>query len=236
MVLLERGEVVKVKPALLDLFCGAGGCTRGYQQAGFYVVGVDNRPQPHYIGDEFYQADAFEFLETQDLTRFAAIHASPPCQVYSITRNLKTSRSNHPDLVAHTREKLQAIGLPFIIENVPGAPLINPLMLCGSMFGLGVIRHRLFESNPVIWFAPMMCRHSRVLPMWWKSRRKALAQGKTFEYITVAGKSFLMHEAKTAMGIDWMTREGIAQAIPPAYTEFIGRQLLPIVVGKDTAR
>jgi DNA (cytosine-5)-methyltransferase 1 len=213
-----------MRPKLLDLFCGAGGAAMGYYRAGFDVVGVDIKPQPRYPF-EFHQADALEFCAAHG-TEFDVIHASPPCQAYSITRNLKTSRSNHPDLVALTRENLRATGLPFVIENVPGAPLVNPLMLCGSMFGLGVIRHRLFETNPVFWFAPMTCKHGDVLPMWWKSRRKALAAGRTFEYITVAGKSFLMHEAKTAMGIDWMTREGIAQAIPPAYTEYIGRLLL----------
>jgi DNA (cytosine-5)-methyltransferase 1 len=201
---------------LLDLFCGAGGAAMGYYLAGFDVMGVDIKPQPHYPF-EFHQADALEFCAAHG-AEFDAIHASPPCQAYSITRNLRTSRHDHPDLVALTREHLRATGLPFVIENVPCAPLINPLMLCGSMFGLGVIRHRLFETNPTLWFPPMSCRHGAVLPMWWKSRREALAQGKQFEYITVAGKSFLMHEAKRAMGIDWMTREGIAQAIPPAYT------------------
>jgi DNA (cytosine-5)-methyltransferase 1 len=196
----------------------------GYYLAGFDVVGVDIKPQPRYPF-EFHQADALEFCAAHG-TEFDVIHASPPCQAYSITRNLKTARANHPDLIAVTREHLRATCLPFIIENVPGAPLINPLMLCGSMFGLGVIRHRLFETTQVLWFPPMACRHGAVLPMWWKSRCKALAQGKSFEYITVAGKSFLMHEAKTAMDIDWMTREGIAQAVPPAYTEYIGRLLL----------
>jgi len=213
------------KLRLLDLFCGAGGAARGYQRAGFYVVGIDNRPQPHYAGDEFIQADALEYAAKHG-RKFDMIHASPPCQLYSITRNLKTSRGDHPDLVAIVRKVLLEIRLSYVIENVPGAPLVNPLMLCGSMFGLGVLRHRMFECKPTIWFPPASCAHGKCLPMWWKSRRRALAQGRSFGYITVAGKSFLMHEAKEAMGIDWMIRSEISQAIPPAYTEFIGRILI----------
>jgi DNA (cytosine-5)-methyltransferase 1 len=218
------GKDSLMRPILLDLFCGGGGCSVGYHRAGFDVVGVDIKPQPHYPF-EFHQADALEFCYLYG-AKFWAIHASPPCQKYSIARNLKTARTDHPDLIEDTRKALVETGRPYVIENVPGAPLVNPLMLCGSMFGLGVIRHRLFESSPEFYYAPASCRHGDVLPMWWKSRRRALAQGKRFEYITVAGKSFLMHEAKAAMGIDWMTRDEITQAIPPAYTEYIGRLLL----------
>lgn len=161
------------------------------------------------------------------------IHASPPCQGYSITRNLKTSLSAHPLLIEPVREALQATGKPYVIENVVGAPLHNPLMLCGSMFGLGVLRHRLFECNPPIWFPPGPCSHKgKTLPMWWKSRQAALREGKSFAYLTVAGKSFLMHEAKAAMGIDWMTRAEIAQAIPPAYTRFIGNQIIAAMLNR----
>lgn len=209
---------------LLDLFCGAGGAGMGYHRAGFEVVGVDNRPMPRYPF-EFIQADALEFCAEHG-AEFDAIHASPPCQKYSITRNFKTMRADFPDLVAVTRERLRSTGLPFVIENVPGAPLINPLVLCGSMFGSRVIRHRLFETNPNLWFPPATCGHGPAMPMWWKSRQRALAQGKTFRYMTVAGNSFLMPEARRAMGIDWMSRTEISQAIPPAYTEYIGRFLL----------
>lgn len=214
-----------MKAKLLDLFCGAGGAAMGYHWAGFEVVGVDIAPQPHYPF-EFHQADALTYL-AEHWQEFDVIHASPPCQAYSITLHLKTARSDHPALIEPVREALRATGKPFVIENVPGAPIVNPLMLCGSMFGLGVLRHRLFESEPAIWFPPFQCQHDGpVLPMWWRSRTKALAEGKTFRYITVAGKSFLMPEARLAMGIDWMTRDEISQAIPPAYTHFIGAQLL----------
>jgi DNA (cytosine-5)-methyltransferase 1 len=217
-----------MKPILIDTYCGGGGCTKGYQRAGFYVIGVDNKPQPHYCGDEFVQADAIEFIRRYGRDA-NVIHASPPCQGYSITRNLKTSRDDHPMLIEATRAALQATGRPYVIENVVGAPLINPLMLCGSMFGLGVLRHRLFECNPPIWFPPGPCQHvGRVIPMWWKSRQRELLAGKTFAYITVAGSSYLVPEGKRAMGIDWMVRNELSQAIPPAYTEFIGRGLLGV--------
>lgn len=198
----------------------------GYYRAGFTeIVGIDNRPMPRYPF-EFVLGDALEYVAAHG-HEFDCIHASPPCQKYSITRNLKTTRDDYPDLVALTRERLKSIGIPFVIENVPGAPLENPLMLCGTMFGLGVFRHRLFETNPAIWFAPMSCSHNgRAMPMWWASRKKFLAQGREYKYMTVAGNSFLISEARRAMGIDWMTRAEIAQAIPPAYTEYIGRYLI----------
>src|SRR3972149_6341276 len=127
------------KPSLLDLFCGAGGAARGYQRAGFYVVGVDIKPQPHYCGDEFYRADAL----TYPLDGFDAIHASPPCQRYSWCA-LQKYRINHPDLIGAVRYELVKSGKPYIIENVAGARklLLNPIKLCGTMFDLPIWRHR----------------------------------------------------------------------------------------------
>lgn len=216
---------MEIRPRLLDLFCKAGGAGMGYYRAGFDVVGVDIEVQPRYPF-EFHQADALEYL-AEHSQEFDVIHASPPCQAYSRTRNLKTARSDYPDLVGVTRSALLETGKPFVIENVPGAPLINPITLCGSMFGLGVIRHRLFETYPPVYFLPATCNHgSGATPMWWKSRVKALKAGRSFEFMTVAGNSFLMDEAKAAMGIDWMRRYEISQAIPPAYTEWLGRSLL----------
>jgi DNA (cytosine-5)-methyltransferase 1 len=208
---------------LLDLFCGAGGAAMGYHRAGFDVVGVDIKPQKHYPF-EFHQEDALQFAMEHG-REFDVIHASPPCQCYSVTASL--SNGKHPDLVLIVRGILDRIGRPYVIENVPGSPLYNPLMICGTMFGLRVIRHRLFECNPPIYFAPKTCHHDgRVLPMRWKTRQEKLAAGKTFEYITVSGNSFLIDEARAAMGIEWMNRKEIAQAIPPAYTEWIGNQLV----------
>lgn len=128
-------------PRLLDAFCGAGGCTKGYQRAGFHVVGVDVRPQARYCGDGFIQGDALEFIASHG-HEFDAIHASPPCQAHSALRNMWNAQK-HPDLIPQTRTLLQTVGLPFVIENVPGAPLENAplwgawrLMLCGTMFDL----------------------------------------------------------------------------------------------------
>lgn len=239
------------RPLLLDLYCKAGGTSRGYQMAGFYVVGVDIESQKNYIGDDFLQADALEVLRiligggciigsrnsyarhaseggrVYHLEDFTLIAASPPCQKYARTKNLKTSRKDHPDLVGPTRELLLMTGKPYVIENVQGAPLINPLRLCGTMFNLGTIRHRLFECNPPIWFPPAPCQHDgKIVPMWWKSRQRALLAGGTYKYIHVVGSSFLMPEAREAMGINWMIRDEISQAIPPAYCEYIGKQML----------
>lgn len=221
----------ELKPMrLLDLFCGGGGAGMGYHLAGFEVVGVDVAPQPHYPFD-FHQADALEFVAAHG-HEFDVIHASPPCQAYTIARNIRTSRKDHAQLVEPTREALVASGKPYVIENVPGAPLRDAIMLCGTMFRLGVFRHRLFECNPVLTFPPMACAHDgSALPIWWKSRQAALTAGKTFAYVTVAGHSFPMSEAKQAMEIDWMTKKEISQAIPPAYTRWIGEQFIHLLRG-----
>jgi DNA (cytosine-5)-methyltransferase 1 len=208
---------------LLDLFCGEGGAGMGYIRAGFDVTGVDIKPQPRYPF-AFVQAGALEYMR-QHGHEFDVIHASPPCQVYSVTRPL--SRGDHPDLVAATREALLAVGKPFVIENVPGAPLINPLVLCGTMFGLQVIRHRLFEVWPEpVWFSPTTCRHEGRSTGGSKNGAPVRRLGKEYQYLSVAGHDFIKADAERAMGIDWMTRNGLSQAIPPAYTEWLGRQLM----------
>lgn len=142
-----------MKPKLLDLFCGAGGCSAGYVQAGFEVVGVDINPQPNYPY-RFIQANALEILKDKEfIGQFDAIHASPPCQAYSRARELSKARNNgkygnHPDLIAPTRELLLKTGKAYVIENVPGSPLINPIKLFGSQFkNLYTQRERWFESN-----------------------------------------------------------------------------------------
>ena len=200
----------------------------GYHLAGFEVVGVDIEPQPRYPF-EFVQADALEFIAAHG-HEFDVIHASPPCQAYSVTAPL--SNGNHPELIEPTRAALLATGKPYVIENVPGSPLINPIMLCGTMFpGLHVIRHRLFETSPVIWWPPSPCQHiGKVAPMFWGD---LLAYGhyggsklKRFQYITVSGNSFINADAKQAMQIDWMLNRELAQAIPPAYTKWLGERLL----------
>ena len=210
-----------MKPRLLDLFCGAGGAAMGYNRAGFDVVGVDINPQPNYPF-EFHQADALGGVlrnlgRRHWLTGFDAIHASPPCQAYSWSAKRWTA-IERDDLVAPTRDLLRAIGLPYVIENVVGAPLDSPIRLCGEMFGLEVIRHRLFESN---------------VPMVEPSHPKHRGTVQDGTYVTVAGhggdniKGRGGRAAKQkAMGIDWMTDVELNESIPPAYTEWIGRRLL----------
>lgn len=211
------------KPKILDLFCCAGGAAVGYARAGFEVVGVDNKPQKNYPF-KFYQADAVEFLKTYG-HEFDAVHASPPCQAHSSLTKL-TSQREHIDLIPQTREALTELGKPWIIENVPGSPLRNPIMLCGTNFGLGVARHRCFESN-VDLKGHDSCDHT----------------GK--ELYTVLSKSCRpvgdlraksSHEiGKRAMGVDWMTQYELGMAIPPAYTEYLGRQLIAKLAGGTTA-
>jgi DNA (cytosine-5)-methyltransferase 1 len=209
------------KPRLLDLFCGAGGCSVGYARAGFEVVGVDINPQPRYPF-EFHQADALEFLKAHG-REFDAIHASPPCQRYSeVTRCIPGRAQKHPDLVDPTRELLQRSGRQWVIENVPGAPLRDPLLLCGTMFGLRVIRHRLFESSVFLWSPGQQCWH----PQRGKVGGTGVRGKKPGDWISVAG-SPTVAVAGPAMGIAWpMSRKELANAIPPAYAEFIGKQLL----------
>jgi DNA (cytosine-5)-methyltransferase 1 len=220
------------KPRLLDLFCGAGGCTAGYQRAGFYVVGVDINPQPNYCGDQFVKADAIEVLgalldgEEWRLADFAAIHASPPCPRYStITPN--SARGRHPDLIAPTRDRLIAAGLPYVIENVVGSPLRHPVRFCGSSFGLDVRRHRLFEASFPI--EPPPCDHSWQTPRFQSLDKSMADRGQLASVVGVHGNCNYAGEfelRKAAMGIDWMTNAEITQAIPPAYTEHIGEHLM----------
>lgn len=211
----------EVKPRLLDLFCCQGGASAGYAAAGFDVVGVDIEPQPRYPY-EFHQADALEWY-TENHQGFAAVHASPPCQAYS-SLGSRYDRGNHPDLVAPVRAALRASGLPYVIENVVGAPLDNPIMLCGSSFGLDVRRHRLFESNVPLMATP--CAHGLQV----EGKYDVYEHGRWIKspvarvYGHGGGKA--AESWSLAMGIDWMDRRGLAQAIPPAYTEFIGAQLM----------
>ncbi len=219
------------KPRLLDLFSGAGGSARGYQLAGFYVVGVDINPQPRYAGEEFHQADAFEYL-AEHYREFDAIHASPPCQGYCLmNKGLLQSmgiHKAHPMLIEPTRQALQAAGLPYVIENVEQAPLINPLKLCGSSFGLLVQRHRLFESNVFLFGMP--CLHSlQVADKPALHRHNKNHSRVVGVYGNGRGRGDNKELWQRAMDIDWMTRSEMAQAIPPAYTEFIGLQLWSVL-------
>ena len=205
------------KLRLLDLFCCAGGAAVGYSRAGFEVVGVDVKPQPNYPF-EFIQANALT-LDSEFIASFDAVHASPPCQAYSDLAKRNGNGHKWPRLIEPTREVLIRSGLPYVIENVSGAPLLHPAVLCGTMFpGLRVLRHRLFETNFVIQVPP----HKKHPKCHTFDRRKSHF-GKTDEwrdFVSVnGGGNCTIAAARDAMGID-------NEAIPPAYTLFIGRQLL----------
>jgi DNA (cytosine-5)-methyltransferase 1 len=209
-----------VKPRALDLCCGGGGATRGLQLAGFDVTGVDVVASPRYCGDAFVQADALEV----ELAGYDFIWASPPCQAYSCsTLALRNEGKVYPDLLSSVRERLKAAAVPYAIENVVGAPLRSPTVLCGTMFGLPLLRHRLFETSfPIATLVPP-CRHTGdEVPVYGHNvarPRDDRRRGGTGKGVTVA-------EQRVAMGIDWMSRDELSQAIPPVYAKFIGEHAL----------
>jgi DNA (cytosine-5)-methyltransferase 1 len=222
-------------PRLLDLFCCAGGAAVGYHRAGFEVVGVDIEPQPDFPF-EFVQADALDMAGSRSWLYdmgFDAIHASPPCQAHS-RLGAQWGDRGHVDLVPQTRAALQASGLPWIIENVEGAPLIDPIRMCGSSFGLDVRRHRLFESSEPLVAPP--CVHQWQVPRFPipdKRRSGMTSVVPVTGHLNYPGDLELRREA---MGIDWMPNSKITQAIPPAYTEFLGRQLRRFVELRQTGQ
>lgn len=206
------------QPRLLDLFCGAGGAAMGYHRAGFEVVGIDINFQPNYPF-EFHQADAM----TWPLDGFDAIHASPPCQFYSKGAKRAGTTGRHRDLISSVRERFLTAAVPHVIENIEQARdrLIEPVTLCGAMFGLGVLRHRCFEASVALTVPPHL------------EHRRQVGDG----YVTVTGHTGgssrrdgwtngTVDAWRAAMGVHWMTAHELAQAIPPAFTEHIGRQLI----------
>lgn len=216
-----------MKPVLIDFFCGAGGAAKGFQRAGFHVIGVDINRQPHYCGDEFILGDCLE-VGPALLSRASAGHGSPPCQRY--TRKASTwgrkrvNHIEHPDLLDPTRQMLKASGKPYTIENVMGAPMRADVVLCGTMFGLRIIKHRQFETSFPILDAPSLssCDHSDVYNPW-------------------AGKGRSAVEHRAAQGTPWIPQCGGASrkagvtgdlnnAIPPAYTEWLGARLMQQVL------
>lgn len=207
LLTLKRDMSNRATPRLLDLFCGCGGCSVGYALAGFHVTGVDVNPQPYYPF-EFIQSDVFK-LDYDFFLSFDVIHASPPCQAYTrAAATIRKQGKQYPDLYLPTKRLLEAVGKPYIIENVVGSPA-KGIRLTGDMFGLGVLRERIFESN-----IPLVCD----LP------RQKVGSVKTGEYVTVAGSHGRRRWAD-AMGIQWADTKGIRQAIPPAFTEYIGKQV-----------
>ena len=218
------------KPRLLDLFCGAGGAARGYGRAGFEVVGVDIKRQRHYPFVVF-EGDALAFLSDRDWIRgFDAIHASPPCQRYAGITKVWGAQDSHPDHIATVRNLLQATGLPWVIENVPGSPLRQPFQLCGSAFDLRVRRHRWFESTLNV--VPPPCDHHwqdadpiYTIRQHGKSKRTGVC------YVFGGGQAGQpVASWREAMELPGLTVDELSQAIPPRYTEWIGRHLMAAMV------
>ncbi len=224
------------RPRLLDLFCKAGGAAVGYWRAGFDVVGVDIESQPRYPF-AFWQGDALQILTNLKRGDVDAIHASPPCQAYSVTKKIWASRreTNHPNLLPETRTLLEKAGIPFVIENVPLAPMRADLILCGTMFGLGwngyqLFRHRLFESGggfDLPPWVPATCSHLNTPVSVFGHGGELRIGERRMEGGAMRRKALRVpfDAACASMGIDWMKRHELVEAIPPAYTEFIGRQL-----------
>jgi len=220
---------------LLDLFSGAGGAAMGYYRAGFTdITGIDNKPMKRYPF-RFIQADALEYLAEHG-QEYDVIHASPPCQVHSVLSHL--ARPDHKDLIPDTRRLLIETQKFYIIENVPGAPLINPFTLCGTAFGLKTSddaqlrRHRLFETNFEILLVPPCVHYRRTIGIFGDKARDTGAEKRHYTKPKISrgkppmGILFTLEDARHAMGINWMNFKELSQAIPPAFTEWIGRRLL----------
>lgn len=216
------------RPKLLDTFCAAGGASRGFAQAGFCVDGVDINPQPHYPY-RFFQGNAIEFVKERG-HEYAALAGSPPCQRWSTLRSQTTFTADKEDLIDATRLVFEASGLPWVIENVVGAPLLNPTTLCGSMFGLGALcrdgevrylkRHRKFETSFPLQ-APSRCHHVG---------QPVGVYGAGGGGQQTRGYKGFVNECRDAMGIDWMNQKELSLAIPPAYSHYVGTFLMEAVL------
>lgn len=217
---------------VLDLFCCEGGAGVGYNRAGFDVVGVDIDPKfAKRYPFEFHAGDALEFVKAHG-HEFDLIHASPPCQRYSITN--ASRQHDYPDLIGPTREALVASGMPYVIENVVGAPLVDPLILCWTMFHfpgdvtdddgtpLQMFRHRLFETNFPILQRPCLHVSDVQVAGSYGGARRDKVEART---IRKGGYVPAKHVQEKLLGIDWMTQHGLFQSVPPDYTQFIGEQL-----------
>ena len=212
------------RPVLLDAYCCAGGAGMGFHRAGFRVVGVDRDPQPNYPF-EFHRADALEFIRDHG-SEFDAVHTSPPCQAATtLTSGTNRGKVDHPDLIPATRALLATLDVPTVIENVQGAAMRRDLTLCGTMFGLPILRHRYFEIDGIDWLPqiPHPIHRGRVRD--W--RHGELFDGPYLAIYGNGGQRGSVEEWQAALGISWTSVRGeLAEAIPPAYTELIGRAIL----------
>jgi DNA (cytosine-5)-methyltransferase 1 len=206
-----------VKPLLLDLFCCQGGASAGYVAAGFDVIGVDIDPQPRYPY-RFLQGDALAALDRLG-EHVDAVHASPPCQGYSNAQRIQGRE--HPMLIDAVRERLEELGKPYVIENVPGAPLKAPIELCGGTFGLRTYRHRLFESN-----AGLLQPAHRPHPVPQVKMGRPLKVG---DYYQAVGNFSNVPYVRADMGVPWMSRDGIRESIPPVYAQYVGGFLIDAI-------
>ena len=220
---------------LLDLFCGVGGASVGYAQAGFEVHGVDIKHGKRYPFT-YLRADVLDiFKDVAFINQFDVIHASPPCQTHSITKHLRNAQGGSTsklDLIPETRAALIASGKPYVIENVVGSPLIDPIQLCGSSFGLKVRRHRLFESNMDL--KGSICDHkTQGKPIGVYGSMGDQPQGlnkANGKYVYGGQVARTIQEAQNAMGMDWGIWSEIKEAIPPAFTKYLGHQLIRLAV------
>lgn len=212
-----------MRPRLLDLFCGQGGAGYGYHLAGFDVTGVDIRPITlHPLGTTFVHGDALEYLQAHGRD-YDAIHASPPCRAYTNARHGAPVAYRHPRLIEPVRTALKALGRPYVIENVPGAPLQDPVVLCGAMFGLRTYRHRLLEASfDLAADVPAHPRHTA------RTARMGRAAGEG-EFHSLVGNFSGLEAAREVMGMWWANQDGIRQAVPPVYTRWVGERLLGVL-------
>ena len=223
---------------LLDLFCGSGGATKGFQNEGFIVTGIDSEKMPFYCGNKFIQDNVFN-LSLDFIKSFDIIWASPPCQLFSVgTMGVKNRNEKYPNLIEKTRTLLKKSGLPYIIENVPNAPLRKDLMLCGEMFNLRIIRHRIFEIEGFKTYQPIHKKHKRsvckgtAIGVW--NGGKPGGFGKRSYYMQVAGHggnsySFKLIDWQKAMNINWVkSKKYLTQCVPPDYSQFIAKSFLKL--------
>lgn len=216
---------------LLDLFCGGGGCSVGYARAGFHVFGVDVAPHADYPF-AFLQADAMDVVRVRGLSRFDVIHASPPCPRYSVATRATGNPEDHPDLIPPVRQALADIGTVYVMENVPGAPLVDPVLICAQAMGMAHLRrHRLFETNAPVMSPGCLCSSRPTVSVYGDSGEDRRVPPTSYTNGRAVHKGLTTADARRIMDVEWMNdRSDISDAIPPAYTHYIGEQLIDFLM------